>query len=93
MDEVEKRGMVGKEEIKAWIKSGKESGYHYLIVACDTFDYEDYPIFIKDKVEVDRRIGELDQRSMQDYHHVFDLSIEDYEESRKKFWLDRANNA
>lgn len=41
--------MTTKQDIEDWKKNGKKLGADYLIVVCDTFDYEDYPVYCKKK--------------------------------------------
>lgn len=35
-----------KKEISSWFDDGIKKGATHLIVFCDTFDYEDYPVFV-----------------------------------------------
>lgn len=35
-----------RQEIKEWLEEAKRKGSTHLIVACDTFDYDNYPIYI-----------------------------------------------
>ena len=43
--------MTTKIDIREWLEQGKKRGADYLIVVCDTFDWEDYPVFVSaDKV-------------------------------------------
>ena len=37
---------VTKDEITRWLKQGKAIGATHLIVVCDKFDWEDYPVFV-----------------------------------------------
>jgi len=39
------------ETLKEWIEEGIKNKNKYLIVVCDTFDQEEYPIFCKDDKE------------------------------------------
>lgn len=39
--------MTTREEIRAWLRQAEEQGATHLIVACDTFDWSDYPVFVK----------------------------------------------
>ena len=32
--------------IKEWIEEGIEKGATHVVIMCDTFDYEDYPVYI-----------------------------------------------
>lgn len=39
---------TSKEEIRNWLESAREAGcYTHVIVACDTFNYEDYPVNVR----------------------------------------------
>lgn len=37
--------MTGKSDIRGWLERGKEQGATHLFVVCDTFDWDDYPVF------------------------------------------------
>ena len=55
-----------------WLQEAKKLKAKWLIVVCDTFDYDDYPVFLNDRTEMLRRVqkpGEM-QRIME----VYDLS-------------------
>lgn len=38
---------TSKETIRHWLDEGTEEGATHVIVACDTLDYEDYPVFVE----------------------------------------------
>jgi hypothetical protein len=38
--------MTSKEEIRDWFQSGVRQGATHMIVACDTFKYEDFPVYV-----------------------------------------------
>lgn len=38
-----------REDISEWFDLGVKMGAEFMIVWCDTFDYEDYPEFVTDK--------------------------------------------
>jgi hypothetical protein len=35
-----------KEDIRQWLEEGNEKGATHMIVVLDTFDYEDYPVYV-----------------------------------------------
>lgn len=35
-----------KSEISQWLKEMRKIGATHMVVKCDTFDWEDYPIFV-----------------------------------------------
>lgn len=39
--------MTFLEEIKVWFDAGKEDNASHMIVATDSFDMEDYPIYVQ----------------------------------------------
>lgn len=38
-------GRTTTEDIRRWIDNRPE-GCHHMIVACDTFDYDDFPVYV-----------------------------------------------
>lgn len=37
--------MTTRAQISNWFDRGVESGYSHMVIVCDTFDYEDFPVF------------------------------------------------
>lgn len=35
-----------QNDIRGWLARAAEKGATHMIVACDTFDWEDYPVFV-----------------------------------------------
>lgn len=35
-----------KQEIREWLEEGKKKNAAHVIVMCDTYDYEDYPVYV-----------------------------------------------
>ena len=35
------------EDIKRWIARGRANKQSFLIVMCDTYDFDDYPVFVE----------------------------------------------
>lgn len=65
-----------REEIRQWLERGKTDGATHMIVVCDTFDHEDYPVFVKPDEDV-RKVHEQYsgnmQRVMEVYSYTRDL--------------------
>lgn len=34
------------DNIRAWIRVGKEKGATHLLIVCDTFKHEEYPVYV-----------------------------------------------
>ena len=41
-----------RKDIKTWFVEGKEKGATHMIIVCDSFSYEDYPVFVMPKNSV-----------------------------------------
>lgn len=58
--------MTTKTEIREWLERGREKGATHMIVACDTFDWEDYPVFVEPGDDA-RKIAEQHEKVMEVY--------------------------
>lgn len=67
--------MTTKDEIRAWVLEGKAQGATHTIIACDTFDHEDYPVHVMPGEDARARVDSLGdmQRVMEVYSHSLDL--------------------
>jgi hypothetical protein len=63
-----------KEDIKEWFKRGKKQKATHLIVVCDTFDHEDYPVYVKKKEDIHEKCGKYDGKNMQRVMEVYNLN-------------------
>lgn len=71
--------MTTKTEIREWLEQGRQQGQRWMLVVTDTFDYEDYPIWIGGDTAMfwkcyDRTVRQPMTRVME----VYDLG-EDYD--------------
>jgi hypothetical protein len=41
-------GRTTRDDLRAWLERGKAQNARWMIVACDTFSYEDFPVFVED---------------------------------------------
>ena len=69
------------EDIKRWINNRPE-GCHHMIVACDTFDHEDYPVYLGEGEDVEAKEKELNNedqmsRVMEIYSFTGKYTIEE----------------
>lgn len=69
-----------QDDIRRWLATAQEKGSTHLIVVVDTFDHEDYPVYVRarDQADLDREIDEHSknmQRVMEVY--AMHLPIED----------------
>ena len=78
-----------REEIKSWLDRGKEKGASHVIVATDTFDWEDYPVFVQPGQSAEAEVTRLRGQSMTKVMEAYDLgkSIPDQLAERRVFNL------
>ena len=64
--------MTSKADIEAWFNRGVNQGSTHMIVMVDTFDYEDYPVFVNSEEEAHQRCA--NPGNMQRVMEVYNLS-------------------
>lgn len=87
--------MTSMSTIQGWIKRGITAGATHIIVVCDNFDYEDYPVLIDPEDDFWKVYDSYNGKNMQRIMEVYDLAlpIEDQlSEHRAKHCPPRAVN-
>lgn len=64
------------EDIKGWFDRGVEVGARYMIVVCDTFDHEDYPVLVGPEKDFWVEHDKYNGRDMQRVMEVYDLHMD-----------------
>jgi len=64
-----------KQEIEQWFDRGINEGATHMIVVCDSFDYEDYPVFVSPAEDVKEIYSKYDGKNMQRVMEVYNLSM------------------
>lgn len=64
-----------KEDIREWLAKAREEGASHVIVVCDTFSYEDYPVYVKKDQDVLKIYKEYTEKSMQRVVEVYSMSL------------------
>ena len=62
------------KDIAGWWETGKAEGAAYMIVVCDTFDYDDYPHWVMPTEDFWKIYDDYDGKSMQRIMEVYDFS-------------------
>ncbi len=65
-----------QDDIRQWLLRGKEEGATHVIVVCDTFDYDDYPVMVSPKQSVHEVMEEYNGKNMQKIMEVYNLSMD-----------------
>lgn len=63
-----------REDVDRWIETAKEKGYKYIISVCDSWDYEDYPVYCKDKKELKEETPKYSGVNMQRINEVITIN-------------------
>jgi len=65
--------MTTREDLADWIDRGIEQGATHMIVVCDTFDYSDYPVYVKPSEDVRTVVKKYNGVNMQSIMEVYNL--------------------
>ena len=65
---------ASKVDINEWFDSGLEQGATHLIVVCDSFDWEDYPVFVRPGQDAREVSNDYSGQEMQRVMEVYSLS-------------------
>lgn len=65
-----------KQELEQWFKRGLEQGATHMVVVCDTYDWEDYPVFVKPDEDARTIAGQYASKNMQKVMEVYDLRLD-----------------
>ena len=64
--------MAKTKELSDWFDAGVAEGHDYMVVVCDTFDHEDYPVYTS-KENVHEKHDRCQAADMQRVMEVYDL--------------------
>ena len=67
-----------KQEIKDWLSQARERGATHMIVMCDTYDWEDYPVFVMPGEDPRKR--QKHPGSMQKVMECYSMALSDDEQ-------------
>jgi len=80
--------MTSKAEIASWLKRGVDQNATHCIIVCDTFDYTDYPVYVKEGENVKEIEATYNKKSMQRVMEVYNLK----EDLTAQLALERVSN-
>lgn len=64
-----------KKTIRKWLEQGVEQEATHVIVVCDTFEPDDYPVFVLPEQDVREVVKEYGMMQMQKVIEVYNLSM------------------
>ena len=62
-----------QEDINRWMQKAIIKGVPYIVSVCDTFDYEDYPVYCKDEEELEEAKAKYDGINMQRINEIITI--------------------
>lgn len=68
--------MTSKEDIRRWIRDGVRQGATHVIVVCDSFDHDDYPVYVKPGEDPKTKVSEYEAKPMQSIMEVYALHLD-----------------
>lgn len=64
-----------REDIREWLVEGRRRGMTHCVVVVDTFDYGDYPVYVKPDQDVRKVFEEYNGPNMQRVVEVYALHL------------------
>ena len=65
--------MAYKEKIISWIARGQKQCATHMIVVCDTYDWEEHPVYVMPSEDVHKKFDEFNGQNMQKVMEVYNL--------------------
>lgn len=74
------------EDLREWFNRGDEENATHMIVVCDTFDHEDYPVYVKKGESVHDKIKYYQSAEMQRIMEVYTYKKTFQQQSGGRVW-------
>jgi hypothetical protein len=65
-----------QSEIRTWLERAKARGATHVIVVCDTFDHEDYPVEVMSGEDVKQKYDDYNGKDMNRVMEVYNLGLD-----------------
>jgi hypothetical protein len=79
-----------REDIKKWLDRGKEWDASHMLVVCDGFSYEDYPVYVTMEADVNEAFRNYHGKKMQRVMEVYSFrrDLDEQLNERRAFHFD-----
>jgi hypothetical protein len=67
---------TNRVEIAQWLAHAQDEGASHLLIVCDGFDYEEYPVLVMPEENVEEKIDEYNAKAMQNVMEVYHMQID-----------------
>lgn len=64
------------DDIKGWILRGVAQDATHVIIVHDTYDHDNYPVFVSEDEDIYEKAGKYKGQNMQVIDEVYDLSMD-----------------
>ncbi len=61
------------QDVLGWIEEAREKGATHIISVCDTFDWDDYPVYIMPGDDLDKKVKHYREASMQQVNEIIEI--------------------
>ncbi|KKS16142.1 MAG: hypothetical protein UU71_C0007G0022 [Parcubacteria group bacterium GW2011_GWB1_41_6] len=65
-----------RHDIAVWLQRGKDQNATHMIVVCDTFNWEDYPVYVLPGEDPREKETRYDGKDMQKIMEVYSFSLD-----------------
>ena len=65
-----------RNDLRQWLLKGGDQQATHVIIACDTFDWSDYPVYVQPDQKVVDEIAKYDGKNMQRVMEVYNLNLD-----------------
>ena len=66
---------ASRDDISRWFDAGKSKGATHMLVVCDTFDYDDYPVYVGPDEDVHEIVKAKTGGNMQQLMEVYSFKL------------------
>jgi len=78
---------ASQNDIEGWVRSALKKGCTHLLVVCDDFDYEDYPVEVMEGEDIRTKMEEYNFKNMQRIMEVYSMKMPiDLQLLERKAW-------
>jgi hypothetical protein len=64
-----------QDDIRGWLERGKQEGATHVLVVCDSFSYEDYPVMIMPGTRPRDKAATYTRENMQTVMECYSLAL------------------
>lgn len=79
------------QDIEGWYEEAKRRGAAYLIIVCDTFDYDNYPVYVQKVEDFQAAFNQYQKpQNMSSIDEVYDMKMPMNQQRMKPSFLGSA---